>query len=104
MLAYCKAEFELSKKGPDGKNSKREHYEAAKLPRSEWGLPEPPQSLLYVWGLYLKISARRQTGMGFNPITYTELDSFFRICSVKLKAWEVDLFFAIDDLARAVFS
>ena len=103
-MAYCKAEFQLSKKGPDDKYTKRQHYEASGISRDKWGIPDPPTALLHIWGMYLKVSARRQSGMGFNPITYTELDSFLRLSNLELKQWEIDLFFAIDDLARSVFS
>ena len=38
--------------------------------------------------------------MGVNPISYTELDSFLRCSNVELDSWEVDLIFALDDMAR----
>jgi hypothetical protein len=100
LLAYCKAEFELSKLSADKEHSKREHYIAAGIPREQWGLPDPPEGLLYLWGYFLKLSNRRQSGMGVNPITYTELDGFMRLSKVSLEAWEVDLIFALDDVAR----
>lgn len=83
-----------------GKHTKREHYESAGIPRDQWGLPDLPEAMYYLWDWFIKLHNQRQSGMGENPISWTEIDSFCRLMRVRLDPWEVEVILQLDMTAR----
>ena len=53
---------------------------------------------------FLQLSARRQSGMAVNPLTYGELEAFCRLTKVEFSAWQVSVLMRLDDLALRVSS
>jgi len=53
---------------------------------------------------FLQLSARRQSGMAVNPLTYSELEAFCRLTKVEFSAWQVSVLMRLDDLALRVSS
>lgn len=53
---------------------------------------------------FLQLSARRQSGMAVNPLTYSELEAFCRLTKVEFSAWQVSVLMRLDDLAMRVSS
>jgi len=47
----------------------------------------------------MSISSTRQSGMGTNPITFAEIESWSRLNGVSLNPWEVDMIVAMDNTA-----
>ncbi|MGA0604856.1 phage tail assembly chaperone [Phenylobacterium sp. VNQ135] len=60
-------------------------------------LPPFPDELDWLWGQYLRLSRRRQSGMGANPISYSEIEAYERKALVTFTAWESDLLMRVDD-------
>lgn len=50
-----------------------------------------------MWDAFNKVSRRRQSAAGLNPLTYVEVEAFSRLTLTYLSAWEVDLLMRIDD-------
>jgi len=53
---------------------------------------------------FLQLSARRQSGMAVNPLTYSELEAFCRLTKVEFSAWQVSVLMRLDDIALRVSS
>ena len=51
---------------------------------------------------FLQLSARRQSGMAVNPLTYGELEAFCRLTKVEFSAWQVSVLMRLDDLATVL--
>ncbi len=51
---------------------------------------------------FLQLSARRQSGMAVNPLTYSELEAFCRLTKVEFSAWQVSVLMRLDDLALRI--
>lgn len=99
MLAYCEAEFKLSKPVKGTTTIKREHYISAAIPREEWGLPDMPETLYYLWDWFLKLNATRQYGMSANTISYQEIQAFCNLYQIEMATWEVDVINQLDRVA-----
>jgi hypothetical protein len=55
-----------------------------------------------VWFIDLH-SARSSNGYGINPISYTEIDAYFRLNEVIADKWEVDLIRRFDREVLNIF-
>jgi hypothetical protein len=69
------------------------------LPKEEWGYPEFPYALEYLWHHFSNLTNSRQTGMGMNPITYVEIDAYCRLMKVRLSAFDVSAIKRLDVIA-----
>lgn len=55
-------------------------------------LVELPKEFYYVWKVFIDLNqARTSNGFGYNPITYTEIDSYCRLMSLELSDEEVSM-------------
>jgi hypothetical protein len=79
--------------------TKREHYEAAGIPRDQWGIPEFPEGLEHLWHWFLRLNGKRQSGMAANAIPFSEYKSFFEIEGVTPEHWEVAALERLDAIA-----
>ncbi len=101
MIEYARTEFELSKREGDGA-SLRAHLQrlADSTGRVDDRLTlKAPRVCEALWGAFLQLSATRQAGMGTNPISMTEVESWCRLQGVTLTPWEVDTLLAMDGAA-----
>ena len=85
-LEYLKQELRLSDTDSNGA-SQREHLEAVerqtgKTPKELQNLLGLPEALREVWVWYKRLSNRRQSGMGINPITFMEMQAFFFLSGI----------------------
>lgn len=61
---------------------------------------EFPTGCEMVWGWFMELCATRHDS---NPITFTEMDAFFRMRGYRPKGWEVDTIRSLD-LAWLVYN
>lgn len=69
------------------------------MPLEDWGYPEFPQAMSQIWEHYINLSNTRQSGMGMNPITYLEIQSYEVLMQVKLSVFEVKAIKKLDLIA-----
>jgi hypothetical protein len=67
-------------------------------------LPEFPDELDYLWGHFVRLSGRRQSGMGANPLTYQEVEAYERKSLARLSAWDVSVIMRLDDAVLGVWA
>lgn len=72
---------------------------SAAIPIEEWGLPEMPETLYYLWDWFLKLNATRQYGMSANMISFQEIHAFCNLYQIEMASWEVDLITQLDRVA-----
>lgn len=69
-------------------------YKAEAAPET----PTLPVELEYLWELYLRMSRRRQNGMGMNPLSSTEVLAWLARRRRRLDPFEHDILDQIDDV------
>jgi hypothetical protein len=60
--------------------------------------PDPPVELEYLWKLFLKLSRKRQSGMGPLPITSEEVFMWCARRRISFEPFEHDIIDLLDDL------
>lgn len=60
-------------------------------------VPELPEVLEPVWGVFRDLTGRRQSGMSANPMTYQEVQAYASLTARPLAPLEVDLLMQVDD-------
>jgi hypothetical protein len=66
---------------------------------------ELPESCYSVWKWFLDLhNARSSNGFGVNPISYTEIKSYFDLIEIKPEDWELELLKKLDASALAAFA
>lgn len=74
-------------------------------PQELENLPELPQSCYMVWEWFLNLNeSRSSNGFGFQPISYTEIYSFFKLKEVNPDHWEIDLIRRLDREVLAIYA
>lgn len=74
---------------------KRAGYEA------ELACPPCPPAAAYLWQAFVRLHGRRgSSGMGVDPITWSDLDAFTRLSGLRLTPWEIEAIEELDDLWR----
>lgn len=69
-------------------------------PQPELNGPELPQGAYFVWSWFVKLSSKRTSnGFGMNPISYTEMKSFFDLEGVIPEDWELEILNRLDYMA-----
>lgn len=59
----------------------------------------------YVWRCFIELNnARSGTGYGINPISYTEIDCYFRLQQVVPDEWEVQTIKRLDSIAMQAYA
>ena len=94
----------MSERQDDG-STLREHLEQVQKitgrPQPELqDAPELPEASYYVWNWFVKLNSKRgSNGFGMNPLTYTEMYSFFKLQGIFPEQWELDLLEELDSVA-----
>ena len=66
---------------------------------------ELPESCYSVWKWFLDLhNARSSNGFGVNPISYTEIKSYFDLIEIKPEDWELELLKKFDASALSAFA
>lgn len=74
-------------------------------PKELDNIPELPSSCEEVWGWFLNLNeSRSSSGFGFNPITYSDIDAFFRLKQIVPETWEIDLVKRLDREVLGVYA
>lgn len=107
-MAFAEQEFSLSEKQKDG-NSLRDHLEAVwkqtkKKPKELDNLIELPICMTEYWQWFLKLNARRPSGMGISAIPYSEMLAFFQLTGVCPDPCDVEVIEMFDRVALGVFA
>lgn len=108
-IEFLKQELVLSDPVGDTGFSQRQHLEAVekitgrKPPQLE-DLLELPESMREVWIWFKRLSNRRQSGMGVNPISFTEMQAFFRLIGVMPLSEEVAVIEAFDNITTSHYA
>lgn len=50
---------------------------------------DPPEETRYLHNWFLRLSNRRQVGMAAGPLTWPQIESFFRLMRVRADEWEL---------------
>lgn len=89
LLAFAEHEIELSARQPDGATL-REHLEKHGRDTGETPdelIPVPcPESMLYLWGYFVSMSARR----GDDPINNQEIQAWAQLRGIVFAPFEVE--------------
>lgn len=68
-------------------------------PQEKLQTGEVPNVCSHVWNWFLKLHKKRSSnGFSVNPITYTEMQSFFKLHGLVPENWEIELIEALDDI------
>jgi hypothetical protein len=68
-------------------------------------LAELPQSMYEVWKWFIELNnARSSSGFGVNPISYTEMDAYFRLQQTVPETWEVNVIRRLDSVALEAYA
>jgi hypothetical protein len=65
--------------------------------------PEMPIEAAHVWGWFIRLHNTRQSGMGANAITETEIAAFFSNRGMTPLPWEVEALARLDAVAVDAF-
>lgn len=79
--------------------------QTGKKPKELEDLVELPVEMQYVWEYFLRLNKRRTSnGFGVNPITFNEIDSFFRVNQIEYNESEVFILELLDDVVLEHFA
>lgn len=53
------------------------------------GDTELPEDADYLWGWFHRLSNRRQIGMAPGPLTWPQIEAFFRLLRIRADEWEL---------------
>lgn len=60
---------------------------------------ELPEEMCYVWEYFIRLNKKRtSSGFGVNPLTYSDMESFFRLNEIQVSPDEIQLIEILDDL------
>lgn len=65
---------------------------------------ELPEAALMIWRWFIDLNNSRQSGMGINPISYTEMHSYFMLNQIVPAEYEVQMIKALDNIAMKHYS
>lgn len=65
---------------------------------------EPPEDAEYLWQWFCRLSGRRQSGMGPAPISWPQMEAFFRCQGVTPDDWEMRALELLDNAWLAAMS
>lgn len=93
MLEFARSEFRVGARQPDG-NTLREHLlsvarQTGQTPQALVGDTELPEDADYLWNWFNRLSNRRQVGMAPGPLTWPQIEAFFRLMKVRADEWEL---------------
>jgi hypothetical protein len=68
-------------------------------------LVELPQSMYDVWRFFIELNnARGSNGFGVNPLSYVEIDAYFRLQQIVPEVWEVSTIKKLDNIALEAYA
>ena len=68
-------------------------------------MQEFPKDMSHVWKYFIDLNnARSGNGFGANPISYTEMMSYFQLLDIMPDEWEVDTIRKLDIIALDAFA
>lgn len=79
--------------------TRREHYIAAGVPQSDWGLPDFPEGMEHIWHWFNRLHRRRNVGMAECALSSVEYLSFFVLEGASPDAWEINALERLDMIA-----
>ena len=66
---------------------------------------EFPQDMLQVWKFFIDLhNARSSNGFGINPISYSEMYSYFKLIEIQPHDWEIETIKKLDKVALDAFA
>ena len=66
---------------------------------------EFPDDMLEVWKFFIDLNnARSGNGFGANPISYSDMYSYFKLIDIQPDGWEVDTIRKLDMIALDAFA
>lgn len=83
----------------DDGRTQREHLESIERQTGEvqFDRNEPPETVEYLWKWFGRLSARRQNGMGPNPIGWDQIEAFFKLHGIAPDYWELRALECLDN-------
>jgi hypothetical protein len=60
---------------------------------------ELPETANMVWRWFIDLNNSRQSGMGVNPISYSEMLSYFALMNIAPMEWEIQAIKTLDNIA-----
>ena len=73
-------------------------------PKELENLVEMPDSLLHCWHWFLDLNSTRNTGFGVSPITFIEIEAYFKLYQMEVEPWEVEIIKVFDRIAMEVLA
>lgn len=105
-MEFARQEFKLG----SGSNSIRDQLNlvwknTGKKPKELEELLDLPESTIHIWNWFIDLSnSRSSNGFGANPLSYSEIWSYFNLMQITPDEWEVKLIKALDNIALEQFS
>jgi hypothetical protein len=66
---------------------------------------ELPHSMYELWRFFIELhNSRSSNGFGVNPLSYTEIDSYFRLQQIVPEVWEVSTIKKLDSVALEAYA
>ena len=106
LLAFAKQEFKFG----SGGNSLKAKLESVwrqtgNKPAELDSIVELPDSMLQVWHWFIELNnARSSNGFGVNPLSYVEIDAYFRLNQITPETWEVSVIKKLDNIALEAYA
>lgn len=69
------------------------------MPKELENLVELPDSLSHCWYYFLDLNATRPQGFGISPISYSEMQAYFKILQIPIEPWEIEIIKFFDRIA-----
>lgn len=58
-----------------------------------------------IWGWFMELNeARSSSGFGLNPITYSDIDAYFRLQNIIPEKWEIDTIKRLDREVLSIYA
>lgn len=79
--------------------------QTGKKPKELEELVELPEEMKFVWEYFLRLNRRRgSTGFGVNPLSFCEIESFFKLNQIEYSPDEIFLIELLDNVALDHFA
>lgn len=99
LVEYTKNELKLSEKQKDGATY-REHLKAVEemtgITPQELTTVEVSHIIMYLWEWFLDLNSTRQSGMGINAISYSEIKAWCELVGISLSPYEIRVIKLLD--------
>ncbi|MGL5074979.1 MAG: phage tail assembly chaperone, partial [Waterburya sp.] len=105
---FAKQEFLFAKTDEKGVSYRKQLEKAQELmgrPIPElMNLVELPEKFIHVWSYFLQLNAQRSCGMGFSPLSYSDILAFCFLLQTPLKPREVEAILILDNVVAGIAS